>query len=214
MELRPGMHLLDIGCGLGGPARYFAGLGCRVTGIDLTPEFVEAAEHLTRLVGIGTIDLRQASAAALPFGPAAFNGAYMIHVGMNIPDKAGVFREVRRVLKPGAVFGIFDIMRAADAPLRYPVPWASAEATSFVETHASYRTALESAGFRIKSERNRREFAIAQTERSIARMQQPGNAGPGLALLMGEKAPVLVGNMLGMMKEGLLAPIEMIAVAE
>jgi ubiquinone/menaquinone biosynthesis C-methylase UbiE len=211
MDLRPGIRLLDIGCGLGGPARYFAGLGCRVTGVDLTPEFVEAARHLTSLAGIDAIDFHQTSAGALPLDPATFDGAYLIHVGMNIPDKAAVFREVRRVLKPGAVFAVFDIMRAADGPIRYPVPWASTEATSFVETPAVYRAALESAGFRVTAERNRRDFAILQTERSMARMQEPGNTGPGLAVLMGEKAAILVGNLLGMMKEGLVAPVEMIA---
>lgn len=213
MDLRSGMHVLDIGCGLGGPARFFAGLGCRVTGIDLTPEFVAAAEHITRLVGIGDVDFRQTSAASLPFDAAAFDGAYLIHVGMNIPDKPAAFREIRRVLKPGARFAIFDIMRAADGPVRFPVPWAASEATSFVETPAAYRAALESAGFRIASERDRRDFAIQQTERSISRMQQSGNTGPGLALLMGEKTPVLIGNLLAMLKEDLLGPVEIIAQA-
>jgi ubiquinone/menaquinone biosynthesis C-methylase UbiE len=213
MDLRPEMRLLDIGCGLGGPARFFAGdRGCRVTGIDLTPEFVAAAEHLTHLVGMdGVVDFRLASATSLPFEPATFDGAYMIHVGMNIPDKAAVFQEARRVLKPGAVFAVFDVMRMSDAPIRYPVPWASSEATSFVETPAAYRAALESAGFRVTAERERGSFAIEQTERSIARMRQSGNAGPGLALLMGEIAPVLVANILGMMKEGVIEPVEIVA---
>jgi MPBQ/MSBQ methyltransferase len=211
MDLRSSLHLLDIGCGLGGPARFFAGLGCRVTGIDLTPEFVEAADHLTRLVGIDTVAFRQASAAALPFEAASFDGAYLIHVGMNIPDKPAMIREVRRVLKPGAVFAIFDIMRMSEGPIRYPVPWASTEATSFVETPGAYLTALDAAGFRIVSERNRGPFAIEQTERSIARMQQGGNTSPGLALLMGEKTPILIGNILSMIKEGMLEPVEIIA---
>jgi ubiquinone/menaquinone biosynthesis C-methylase UbiE len=214
MNLHPGMHLVDIGCGLGGPARFFAAEHrCRVTGVDLTPEFVEAAEHLTRLVGIPAVEFRQTSATSLPFDAATFDGAYLIHVGMNIPDKPSVFREVRRVLKPEGVFAVFDIMRTAEGPIRYPVPWASTEATSFVETPAVYRSALESVGFRVTAERNRADFAIEQTERSIARMQRSGNAGPGLALLMGEKTPILIGNILGMMKEGLLEPVEMIATA-
>jgi SAM-dependent methyltransferase len=213
MDLRAGMHLLDIGCGLGGPARYFAAEhGCRVIGIDLTPEFVEAAGHLTRLVGLdGSVDFRPASAASLPFEEAAFDGAYLIHVGMNLADKPAAFREIRRVLKPGGVFAIFDMMRMSEGPIRYPVPWASTEAVSFVETPAAYRSALEAAGFHVIAERARGPFAIEHTERSIARMGQPGNAGPGLALLMGEKTPVLVGNMLSMMKEGVLEPLEMIA---
>jgi ubiquinone/menaquinone biosynthesis C-methylase UbiE len=214
MELRPGMHLLDVGCGLGGPARFFAEHGCRVTGVDLTPEFIEAADHLTRLIHLDhAVTFRQASAALLPFDNATFGGAYMIHVGMNIADKPAAFRELRRVLRPGAVFALFDFMRIAHGPIRFPVPWASTEATSFVDTPADYRAALESAGFRITAERNRRVFAIEQTERSMARMQQSGNAGPGLALLMGEKAPILLGNMFSMLKDGLLEPVEMLAQA-
>src|SRR6476660_9994989 len=100
MSLRPGMHLLDVGCGIGGPARYFAGRGCQVTGIDLTDEFVGVAEILTRLVKLDQkVTFRQASALELPFDAGSFDGAYQVHVGMNIADKGGVFREVARVLR-------------------------------------------------------------------------------------------------------------------
>src|ERR1700756_4216350 len=113
MELRSGMRLLDVGSGLGGPARYFAAEhGCRVTGIDLTEEFVRVATSLTRHTKLeGLAEFRQGSALQLPFEPGTFDGAYMIHVGMNIADKAGVFREVRRVLKGGGLFTVFVFVR-------------------------------------------------------------------------------------------------------
>ena len=109
----PDMHVLDIGCGIGGPSRHFAGQqNCRVTGIDLTEDYVRTAQALARRVGLdGRVSYRQASALALPFEPGTFDGAYMMHVGMNIADKPAVFAEVRRVLKPGSRFGIFDVMR-------------------------------------------------------------------------------------------------------
>ena len=131
----PGMHLLDVGCGIGGPARHLAERGCQITGIDLTEEFVRVAESLTRMVKLGQkAQFRQASALKLPFDAGTFDGAYTIHVCMNIAHKARVFREVARVLKPGARFTIYDIMRSSDGPLNSQVPWARTSETSFVGT--------------------------------------------------------------------------------
>ena len=213
MELRAGLRVLDVGSGIGGPARYFAAEhGCRVTGIDLTEEFVRMAGGLTRRTKLdGVVDFRQGSALQLPFERHTFDRAYMIHVGMNIADKVGIFQEVRRVLKPAGLFTIFDIMRIGDGPIRYPVPWALSEETSFVVTVKDYRDDLQNAGFRIAQERGRGPFAIEFTERVMARMAQVGPPALGLHLLMGEKAPVMAGNMLAMMKEGVLEPVELYA---
>ena len=91
MALQPGMHLLDVGCGVGGPARFFAERGYQVTGIDLTEEFVHVAESLTRMLKLDRkAQFRQGSALEMSFAPGTFDGAYMIHVGMNIQDKAGL----------------------------------------------------------------------------------------------------------------------------
>jgi ubiquinone/menaquinone biosynthesis C-methylase UbiE len=218
MELRPGLRLLDVGSGLGGPARYFAAEhGCSVTGIDLTEEFVRVATSLTKRTKLDhLVEFRQASALQLPFAPGTFDRAYIIHVGMNIADKAAIFREVRRVLKPAGLFTVYDVMRTGDArtaesPIRYPVPWALSEETSFVGTAKDYRDALQSAGFHIAQERGRRSFAIEFTERVMARMAQGGPPALGLHLLMGEKAPIMAGNMLAMLKEGVLEPVELYA---
>jgi len=213
MELRPGMHLLDVGCGIGGPARYFAAEhGCKVAGIDLTEEFVQVAKSLTRRVKLEhLVEFRQASALELPFEPETFDGAYMIHVGMNIPDKAGVYREVRRVLQREGLFVVFDIMRTASGAIRYPVPWALSEETSFVAEAKSYREALEGAGFRVEHERGRRAFALEFTERVMARLAQDGPPALGLHILMGDKTPVMAKNIRAMMQEGVLEPVEMFA---
>ena len=213
MELRPGLRLLDVGSGIGGPARYFAAEhSCNVTGIDLTEEFVRVAASLTQRTKLDRLaEFRLGSALQLPFAPATFDRAYMIHVGMNIADKPGIFREVRRVLKPAGLFTIYDIMRTADGPIRYPVPWAVSEETSFVASAKDYRDALHTAGFQIAQERGRGPFAIAFTERVMARMAQTGPPALGLHLLMGEKAPIMAGNMLAMMKAGVLEPVELYA---
>lgn len=213
LELAPGLHILDVGSGIGGPARYFASeRQCKVTGVDLTEEFVQVARSLTRRTRLDHLaEFVQASALDLKFDPESFDRAYMIHVGMNIADKAGVFREVRRVLKPGGRFAIFDILRAGDAPMTYPVPWASSEETSFVVDKGSYRNALEKAGFHVERERVRTTFAIEFTERAIAHAAQNGQPALALHLLMGDLAPVMIKNVLAMMKQGILEPVEFFA---
>ncbi|MGH9742571.1 MAG: class I SAM-dependent methyltransferase [Candidatus Acidiferrum sp.] len=212
MGLRPGMELLDVGCGIGGPARYFAGeQGCRVTGIDVTPEFVQTAESLTKLVKLdGKAIFRQTSALAMPFAAESFDGAYMIHVGMNLADKEGVFREVRRVLKQGARFTIFDLMRAKEGALRFPVPWAVSEETSFVAGAAQYRAALEAAGFDVEKEQSHQKSSIEFTQRMAARTRESGPPALGLHILMGEKTPMMLKNVLDGMVGGVFDVVEMV----
>src|SRR5215468_3038613 len=120
-------HVLDVGCGLGGAARFVASrYGSRVTGIDLTSEYIRAGNTLCRWVGLDKhIPLRQGSALAMPFPAGQFDCAYMLHVGMNIEDKEKLAAEVARVLRAGGVFGIYDVMRTAPGDLAYPVPWAA-----------------------------------------------------------------------------------------
>jgi ubiquinone/menaquinone biosynthesis C-methylase UbiE len=213
MDLRPGLHLLDVGSGIGGPARYFAAEhGCRVTGVDLTEEFVLVSRSLTHRTKLDhTVEFVHGSALALPFGTASFDRAYTIHAGMNIADKAGMFREVHRVLKSDGLFAIFDIMRTGEGPIRYPVPWAPTEETSFVANVDDYRAMLTAAGFHVTHERHRGAFALQFTQRMMARVAESGPATLGLHLLMGEPTKLLLNNVRIMMEEGILAPIELVA---
>ena len=213
MELRPGLRLLDVGSGIGGPARYFAAeQGCLVTGIDLTEEFVSVARSLTHRTKLDhAVEFRQGSALAMPFENASFDRAYTIHVCMNIADKLGLFKEVRRVLKPDGIFAIFDLMRTGEGPIRYPVPWAPTEETSFVARVSDYRDALAAAGFRVTAERRRGAFALEFTQRMMARVAQGGPPMLGLHLLMGEQTKLLLSNVQTMIQEGILEPVELIA---
>ena len=209
---QPGMRLLDIGCGLGGAARYFASEhGCQVAGIELSEEYVAVATALAARVGLDEqVSCRQGSALALPFVAASFDGAYMFHVGMNIEDKAGLFREVRRVLTASGVFGIYDVMRLAAGDLHYPVPWTSSADASFVDTAANYRRLLADAGFEVVKERDRRDFALETFAQMRARSAAGAPAPLGLHIVMGANAAQKVKNMMGDIAAGLIAPTEMI----
>ena len=214
LGLSPEDHVLDVGCGIGGTARYLASTcGCRVTGLDLTPEFVEAGRVLCAWVGLGErVDLTQGSALAMPFEPARFDAAVMLHVGMNIADKAGLFAEVGRVLRPGATFGLYDIMRRNDEPLVYPVPWAAVPDTSALATPEDYRAVLAEAGFEVTKERDRREFAAEFFAALRERTEAAGGPPPlGLHILLGETAALKVRNMVDNVAAGRVSPVEMIA---
>lgn len=152
----PGMRLLDVGCGIGGVSRMAAMAGAEVTGIDLTPEFVEAANALTSLVGLADrAKFLTSPGESLPLDDASVDAAVMVHVGMNIPDKQAVFEEVRRVLTPGGRFALFEQMLTGDPELPYPMPWAEDERSSFVETAEVYRAGLEAAGLTIEEVEDR-----------------------------------------------------------
>ncbi|MEK1890508.1 MAG: class I SAM-dependent methyltransferase [Phyllobacterium sp.] len=213
LGIEPNMHLLDVGCGIGGPARYLAETyECRVTGVDVTDEFIDVAWALTDRCGLDDrIEFHQASALALPFDDGSFDAAYMIHVGMNIEDKHTLFAEVWRVLKPGARFAVYDIMRLRDASLTYPMPWAMSNATSFVETPGFYRKALIAQNFEIEAETSRRELTL----RLVKEMQEKAAVeGPpilGGQIIMGPTAPIRLANVFEALKNGLIAPIEIVA---
>ena len=213
MDLGPGLSILDVGSGIGGPARYFAAEHkCKVTGIDLTEEFVAVAKSLTHRTKLDhAVEFRQGSALAMPFENATFDRAYTIHVCMNIQDKPGLFREVRRVLKPEGLFAIFDLMRTGEGPIRYPVPWAPSGETSFVARVSDYHDALVAAGFHVTHERRRGAFALDFMQRMMDRVAQGGPAVLGLHLLMGEQAKLLLSNVQAMIQEGVIEPVELIA---
>lgn len=212
LPLRPEMHVLDIGAGIGGTARYIAQtFGCRVTGVDLTEEYVAVANALSRRLGLDKVSFRQGSALTLPFEPASFDAATMLHVGMNIGDKRALFAEVSRVLKPGGVFAVYDIMKAGPGDITFPVPWAATAETSFVAEIAAYRSALEAAGFAPAPERGRRDFAIAFFQKLRAQTAEKGLPPLGLHVLMGETFREKVANMIANLEQGVIEPVEIIA---
>ena len=211
LDLPRGARVLAVGSGLGGPSRYFAQeRGWQVDGIDLTPEYVEVARSLSQRVGLsGSVVYSHASALALPFPDRTFDGAYMLHVGMNIADKKTAFAEVHRVLKPGGLFAIYDVMRESDGDFTYPVPWSSAPETNFIAPAETYRAELTAAGFTIEQERSRRDFAL--TAFAQRRAAAGGPPAPGIQIAMGPTAPQKTANMAAMVERGVFAPREIIS---
>jgi MPBQ/MSBQ methyltransferase len=157
LALTADMTLLDVGSGVGGPARLAAARhGCRVTAIDLSPDFVELARSLTERVGLGSrVVYDVGSATDLPYADGSFARAMLNHVGMNIADKAALFAEVRRVLEPGGTFAVYEQMRIGDGDLVFPLPWADDETSSFVETRHRYAELLRDAGFHVDRDEDR-----------------------------------------------------------
>lgn len=205
-------HVLDIGCGLGGPARHIAArYGCKVTGIDLTRDYVDTGNVLSRWLHLeNRVSLQQGNALALPFSDGSFDAGYMLHVGMNIADKRALFAEAARVLRPGALFGVFDVMRAGEGTLAYPLPWASTAETNAIAAPAQYRDTLSDAGFEPISERNRRDAALDYFARQRAQVAT-GLPGLGVQTLMGARRPEMVRNMSESISAGRIAPVEIIA---
>ncbi len=214
LPFKPGDRLLDVGCGLGGPARFLAGrCGAHVTGIDLTQEYVEVAAELSRRTGqAASTAFDVGSALAMPYGDGSFDGAITVHVAMNIHDREGLYAEVARVLKPGATFGVYDVMKGNATPIDYPVPWAMTEATSRLCTPAETQTLLQGAGFEVVDVEDRTGHAKDFFAKAIAAAKAAG--GPpavGLHLLTGETHARKFANMLNAVSDGRLAPSMIVA---
>jgi len=196
------MSVLDVGSGIGGPARFLAATyGCRVTGVDLSEPFVEAARYLTARTGQnGQVSFRTASALELPFEEGSFDAVLLQHVAMNIADRPLLYREIRRVLKQGGSFATYDVVLNGGEP-HYPVPWARTPATSFLLTAAATGEAIEAAGFRRLAWQDDSEAAKAW----IAQLRASGSPpAPNLGTVMGPDFAQLAANLGRNLMEGRL----------
>jgi ubiquinone/menaquinone biosynthesis C-methylase UbiE len=211
LTVAPEDHILDIGSGIGGPARYIARrFGARITGIDLTAEFCEVARQLTQMLGLeDRLDFKQGDATAMPFADASFDGAYSMNVSMNIADKAGFYAEIHRVLRPGGWLVLSELAQGpGDAP-DYPTPWARTAESSFLATPQETREGLEAAGFAVSSLRETTEQSLAYGDRSRALVER-GEKPPHRAVMLihGEIATEAMANTARGLAQSRLIPIE------
>ncbi|UVK43184.1 class I SAM-dependent methyltransferase [Mesorhizobium sp. AR07] len=197
-----GMSVLDVGSGVGGPARFLAATyGCRVAGVDISEPFVDAARYLTERTGqSGQLSFQTASALELPFDDGRFDVVMLQHVAMNISDRERLYSEIRRMLKPGGRFATFDVVLAGSEP-HYPLPWARTPATSFLLTIDATREAIEPAGFRMLAWQDDTEAAKAWFAQFRASGPPPS---PNLGVVMGPDFAELATNLGRNLMEGRL----------
>jgi ubiquinone/menaquinone biosynthesis C-methylase UbiE len=207
-------HVLDIGSGLGGPARWVADrFGCTVTGIDLMPEFCQVARHLSHLLDFENRTIFEvADATSMRFEAGSFDGAYSMNVSMNIAAKAAFYEEVHRVLKPGAWLVLSEIARGTGPEVDYPTAWAASAETSFLSTMDETVLGLNAAGFEVVSVRSSLEEMLAFGARSREAVQR-GEKPPHRAVMLihAENAAAAMRNTSRGFAEGRILPIELVA---
>jgi sarcosine/dimethylglycine N-methyltransferase len=204
LELKGGERVLDVGSGIGGPSRFLAWrYGCRVSGVDLTAEFVRVAEMLTARTGLaGKVDYRQGNALDLPFPDAGFDAVWSQNVAMNIADRARLYREMRRVLRPGGRLALQEVAQGPGGPPHYPVQWAREPGISFLFTPEVTRANLEEAGFCVHAWHDTTEASLAGAQ---ARVRHAGDTAPpplGIHLILGEGWQEMARNSLRNLREG------------
>ena len=202
LNLDAASRVLDIGSGLGGPARTLAEtFGCHVTGIDITQAFCDAATALSSWVGLSDrVDFRQGDATSLPFDDAVFDAAMTIHVAMNIAAKDRVYAEARRVLKPGSRFVVYDVLQGEGGDILYPVPWARDPSISHLASPDSMLSLLSHAGFRILKVEDSTEEGQRWFEEMAGRLAKSAPAVTFQAFL-GNDFPAMARNQVINLRE-------------
>ncbi len=203
LNLNANSRVLDIGSGLGGPARTLVETyGCHVTGIDLTQAFCDAAAALSDWVGLGgRVSFRQGDATGLPFGSAEFDAAMTVHVAMNIARKDSVYAEAKRVLKPGARFAVYDVLQGEGGDVLYPVPWARESSISHLATQDAMQSLLAEAGFKIIDVQDSTEASQRWFEAMAARMATGAVPAVTFQAFLGNDFPEMARNQVANLRD-------------
>jgi ubiquinone/menaquinone biosynthesis C-methylase UbiE len=202
-----GMKVLDVGCGIGGPARTLAyEFGCIVDGIDLCREYIHAAKALTDLVGLAdNVRFKYGNALELPYENVSFELVWLQHVAVNIERKSALLREISRVLTTSGRLAFYEIFSLKPSPLRYPMPWADSEEISFLVTPDKFRSILLSEGFRIDQWQDLTREVI-EWGKSV-QSSQPTSKPLGIDLVIGPNHIEKTGNLYHALEAGQLTVI-------
>ena len=213
LSLPDAPSVLDVGCGIGGTARFLADeFGARVHGVDLVDEYCDVARELTRRVGLSDqITFHQGNALDLPVGPDEFDLVLSEHVQMNIDDKRRYLREVSRVLRPGGRFAFYEIFAGPETPEHVPVPWADLRSVSFLTTPASFRNTLADTGFDVGRWTDSTDQARAWFEQTLETVEREGPPPLGIHLLMGAGAKEKMKNVVRNLREERIAVVSAVA---
>jgi sarcosine/dimethylglycine N-methyltransferase len=212
LKPQPGEHILDIGSGIGGPARWIASrCGVRVTGVDLTPEFCEAARALNAACGMADrVTILEGSALDLPVPDGAFDRAYSQNVAMNIADKPRFYREAFRALRPGGMLALSNNCAGEAGEPYFPVPWATTSDTSFLDSVGQTRADLEEAGFEIVGFEDTTETHKEAARRELAQLQRAELPRLSPRLIMGERLREMRINSVRSLADARLRSVEVL----
>ena len=213
-EFTADMHILDVGCGIGGSTRRLSHeTGCQVTGIDLSNEYIDAAERLTCLLNMQErVRFQACSALELPFEDNCFDGVWSLQMNMNVEDKQAWFNETYRVLKPGGRAIFYEVCAHKNAHLHFPVPWAQDSSMSFLVPPESFRKIMASAGFEIAVWNDKTDLAKQAFANAREPVGEPNLPALGGYLLVGRDIQTTAYNLHRNLDEQCVSLIESLAV--
>jgi MPBQ/MSBQ methyltransferase len=208
------MLILDVGCGVGGSTRRLSHeIGCCVTGVDLSHEYIDAAQRLTRLLDMQErVKFQTASALDLPFEDNSFDGVWSIQMNMNVEDKLSWLKELHRVVKPNGRVILYEVCANKNTPVYFPVPWAQESSISFLVEPDLFREVITSAGFTVDVWQDKTDLAQKAFANMTKPVTDPELPELGVHLLVGNDILTKAYNLHRNLDEERVSLIETVAV--